>query len=365
MLARKTTLTLPDGNPLDLPILIPSFSSKGFGFHKCTRKNKSHLRSYATADLHEFSRSPKSSVLVSAYDLHFDHFAGAKGMSGSPLDWLQQVPLIFLDSGGYELTAEFDSSEPKSPDYEPRKGFGISQYKRILKAVNVDPGLRSFAVANFDQKTKGKPLSDQIKSARGVFQIVPECLHSFIIKPWEKGGLVEPGSLSKNEIKRMSGFQIIGITEKDIGLNHLDRLKRIAQLRVALDDANMNHIPIHIWGGLDPAMTPLYFFAGAQIFDGISWLRYAYMNGVAVNRECFQIFSEDHGIKTNWEVCRQIISMKNIYILDKLSGSLREWVDGGGKDFSMFDKSISDRLSLAYKTMLTEIPEIKEAQNGR
>ena len=90
------------------------------------------------------------------------------------------------------------------------------------------------------------------------------------------------------DFANLRGFNIIGVTEKDLGANLLDRLMRVAILRKGLDDVGVN-APIHLWGGLDPILTPLFFFAGAEIFDGISWLRYAYNKGIAINRECYAV----------------------------------------------------------------------------
>lgn len=365
MLARRSQLKLPDGSPCELPLLVPSFSSKGFGFATRRWRKRNHRVSNVVLDLHEFAQTACHSVLISAYDLHFQHFSGAVGLPGGPLTWLQKARVIFLDSGGYELAPDFDTSEPKSPTYQSRKGYGLKQYVKVLESVRDDREHRSFVVSNFDWETGRKSLAKQIESARRVYQRVPRQLHSFIIKPWAKAqSHLDPQALSRNDIKNMSGFHLIGVTEKELGANHLDRLRRIAHLRRALDAAEVP-APIHVWGGLDPVLTPLYFFAGAQVFDGVSWLRYAYSNGVAVNRESFPALSDEYGIGTNREVCRQVISLKNRTALDSLASSLRKWVDGGGEDFCMFAEPIRARLKQAYHTMITEIPELKEVAHGR
>jgi hypothetical protein len=365
MLARRSQLKLPDGTPCDLPLLVPSFSSKGFGFSESRRRRRPRLLSNAIVDLREFSQSPSQSVLISAYDLHFNLFGGARDHQGSPLDLLQKARVLFLDSGGYELAPDFDSCEPKTPSYTPRRGYGLSQYLSVLTRVANDPAHRSFVVSNFDFETAKRPLAKQIECARRVFQRVPDQLTSFILKPWaSKQHVVELEHLATKDFKSIAGFDVVGLTEKELGSNTLDRLKRIAQLRRALDAVD-NPAPIHVWGGLDPVMTPLYFFAGAQIFDGLSWLRYAYANGVAINRESFSALSEDYGIGTNREVCRQVISLKNRTMLDGLASSLRKWVDAKGTDFTMFVEPVRERLRQAYATMVTEIPELKEVHVGR
>lgn len=365
MLARRTRLRLPDDMPCDLPLLVPSFSSKGFGHARRGGRGRSRVLSNVIVDLLEFAQVPSQSVLISAYDLHFKHFDSSHDRECSPLDWLQKSRLIFLDSGGYELAPDFDSCEPKTPSYMPRTGYGLPQFLKVLERIADDATHRSFVISNFDWGTAKKPLAKQIESARRVFQKVPGQLSSFILKPWAKGQhIIEPERLSSKDFKSMAGFDVIGVTEKELGNNILERLTRISQLRRGLDSVE-NPAPIHVWGGLDPVMTPLYFFAGAQIFDGISWLRYAYTNGAAVNRESFSALSEEYGIGTNKEVCRQVISLKNRTVLDGLASSLRKWVDGRGMDFTMFAEPVRDRLRQSYTTMLTEIPQFKEVQIGR
>lgn len=358
MLARRTQLTLPDGTPCDLPLLVPSFSSKGFGFSR-VRRGSSRMASNATVDLVEFAQVPCQAVLISAYDLHFQYFDGAlRGQSA--LDLLDKSRVIFIDSGGYELAADFESSEPKTPTYAPRTGYGLSQYMKVLARLEEDPSHRSFVVSNFDPGTTGQALTKQIEAARRVFQRVDQQLVSFILKPWTKAQrFIEPDRLSPKDIKSMSGFDVIGVTEKELGRHLIERLKRIAQLRHALNSAEIA-APIHIWGGLDPVLTPLYFFAGAQLFDGLSWLRYAYEDGVAVNREAFSALSDDYGIVTNRDVCRQVISLKNRTLLDGLASALRKWIDGKGNDFSMFAERVRGHLKRCYETMVTEIAELKE-----
>ena len=40
--------------------------------------------------------------------------------------------------------------------------------------------------------------------------------------------------------------------------------------------------PIHVFGSLDTVTTPMYFLAGADIFDGLTWLRFAFHGGYTV-----------------------------------------------------------------------------------
>lgn len=366
MLARRSSLTLPDNTPLDLPLLIPSFSSKGFGFSPTGRGDNKRSVSHIALDLYQYSRAPCHAVLISAYDIYFRHFEGQGELRKGPLKWLERARLIFLDSGGYELATDFDTSEPKTPPYAPLKGYGITQYRRVVDSLKDDLLHRSFVITNFDHNSRYKPLQQQVKAARQMFQRLPTQLHSFILKPWARDAPLDPADLSRKDIQSLAGFDMIGVTEKDLGNTLFTRLQRLARLRSALDQAG-NDCPIHVWGGLDPVLTPLYFFAGAEIFDGVSWLRYAYINGTAVNRECFSVLADDLiDIQTEPLVCRQILLLKNKGILDKQAGALRQWVDNGGKDFGMFHKQVREQLEAAYTTMLTHIDELKkESRDGR
>ncbi len=58
-------------------------------------------------------------------------------------------------------------------------------------------------------------------------------------------------------------------------------MENIATLRMALDKAGMD-TPIHIFGSLDTVTTPMYFLAGADVFDGLTWLRFAYREGYTI-----------------------------------------------------------------------------------
>ena len=148
--------------------------------------------------------------------------------------------------------------------------------------------------------------------------------------------------------------------KKELGDKLWDRLKSIARLRRGLDDANIDS-PIHVWGGLDPIITPLLFFAGASIFDGVSWLRYAYKDGVAICRESAIILNEGIGVTASRPFANHLTALQNLRFLEHLAVALQEWVDFEGESFEMFDHAIAGKLERAYKTMKTRIPELKEA----
>ncbi len=341
MLARRSNLKLKNDATVTLPLLVPSFSSKGFGFAREKGQKKSYSKVSASLDLvHPYLNT---AFLLSAYDLHFGHLKNTTSSYNS-------AALVFIDSGGYELSPEYDSSEPRVYDHKP-SDFTADHYAKVLQ--NLPQG--QFIVANFDHTAKGSPVETQIQAARKFFAGQPRFLNNFIIKPSGQRAAYLDTSAILGHVAKCRGFNALGLTEKELGNNLVDRLRTIAKIRVAMDREEVAS-PIHIWGGLDPLITPLYFFAGAEIFDGVSWMRYAYWDGVAVSRESYAILCK--GVETPHNHASALSLNENITVLQQLTTSFQQFVDGGGKEFDMFG-SRAKELSRAYNTMLTRIPEMK------
>jgi len=358
MLACRRTLSHPLAGQIELPLLIPAFSSKGFGFSEAGRGKKSREYSELAYALAEFTRHPMQYIMVSAYDLHYDHFLAPKLSAKNATQYLTNSRIVVIDSGGYELTSDFDSTEIKTFIYQPKTGFGKEEYEKILNQITRDKNNLHLIITNFDHESSSLPLGAQISLARELFNKFPKCLTNFIIRPWTKDSeIVDPSRLSNAAFANFKGFDIIGVTEKDLGKNIIDQLKRIAFLRKGLNEAGVDS-PIHVWGGLDPVMTPLFFFVGAEIFDGISWLRYAYRNGVAVNRKCYSILKPEIGITTSHQLNEALVGFENLRFLDNLTTCLQQWVDFEGNSFDMFDPHVKDYLQDAFITLKTKIKYI-------
>jgi len=327
MLARRGTIKLRNDIPLDLPRLVPSFSSKGFpSIREGKGKNR---RDYSESShaLEAIGPLIKDSILISAYDLHHEKFK-------EPERFYNNKELVFIDSGGYELQKFYDSTEPFQPPFEPAP-FHYSDYKRVLKNL---PTHIPIVIANYDWKSRRKDIPYQIEHAEKLFKAYPTFLHNFIIKPTGKDKYLMPDKIAKH-VKKLKRFDILGVTEKELADNPLDRLTNLAKLRIIMDKAGVD-IPIHVWGGLDPIMTPLYFFMGAEIFDGISWLRYAYYKGIAVYRDSFGILKL--GIEIPFDEARSQAMYNNIKYLKKLTDQLREFGEKEKEDFSVFTEHKKD-----------------------
>ena len=362
MLARRATFEHPTGGSIELPLLVPAFSSKGFEIlHKGKGKHRKPYSEVAY-QLEEFGKHPQKAVLISAYDIHFGHFLAPKLSPSAPLAYLKNVRLVLVDSGGYELAPEFDSTEPRRYSREPEK-FTIDDYHRVLDALVAKPLPPPFVISNYDFRRTQPSLEQQVREARATFARYPTCASDFILKPW-KGRYVDPADLSDKDVANLKGFHVLGVTEKELGRDLLDKLRRVALLRQKLDAQGIT-APIHVWGGLEPLSSTLFFFAGAQIVDGVSWLRYAYRNGLAIARETYCIVS-DIGISASNVMNHVYASLDNLVALEKMTVALQQWVDLEGKDFSMFPLDVRKALSDAYGVMRARIPSLEaERVSGR
>jgi len=256
--------------------------------------------------------------------------------------------LVFIDSGGYELSEDFDSSEPKIVRYTPDTSFNKEAHIEVLELL---PKNCPIVISNFDDQTRGLETREQILEATRLFNNYGHFLHDFIIKPTRKANYIKPDEI-EGDIENMRGFDIIGMTDKELGNTMLKRMVCIAKLRNALDRHSMT-IPIHVWGGLDPVLTPLYFIAGAEIFDGISWLRYGYLNDTAISRDSYNAI--ELGIQATWNRAEAMRLSKNIIYLETLTTRLQRFVDEGASDFGIFEKS-AETIRKAYYELRTRIP---------
>jgi hypothetical protein len=273
--SRSRQIGFRDGTSIETPLLVPSLSSKGFG---AVDVGEGEIPAPA-AMLQLFGgESFYEALLVSAYDIAFGQVLAPSsfqnGLAKSPYALSQ---FLIIDSGWYEATPGSDQGEPYEEQRAPRS-WTLEQYRELLDSFAADV---KAAIVSFD--THG-PYVEQIAAAQQFFADYERYTSIFMLKP------PGAGSYHQNQIKhlvpvadRLKAFDIIGVTEKELGNTIINRLKTLVELSVTLDAAGVT-APIHVFGGLDPLYTPLYFSAGAEIFDGLSWQRYGYHNGLAVYR---------------------------------------------------------------------------------
>jgi hypothetical protein len=231
------------------PLLVPSFSSRGYPE---LAEDHRLMRDY----LYEAS-------LVSAYD--WDRF---------PRPEVYATDVLFRDSGGYEARPRPDVTEPY-PDERPGLPWTLNDYQLVLDQI--EP-LSRLVLVSFDH-AEPAPLPDQIHRAHSLFERYPEFARDFLCKP----------SLSSAEFvdsivgasSELASFEVIGVTDKELGDTLLSRCRNLLRIRGALHLLG-SQTPIHVFGGLEPMTALAYFLCGADIFDGLAWLRFTFSDGIPI-----------------------------------------------------------------------------------
>lgn len=314
---RSRTIMHNNGETFETPLMVPSFSSKGFSFVK--------TKESVVSECHEVMLVAKEfleeSLLISAYDIFYrliplpDDFKSAK--------------INFIDSGGYETSQIYDFS-------------GINKFNHSVKPWNVEmlkqvvqqwPEDMTGIMVSYDHGELRQPIEEQRESAQNLFAN-SSLMSDFLIKPEKKNQSYI--QLDKLLIKpeMLNGFDIIGVTEKEIGNSQWNRMINIAKLRKAMNEAG-NNAPIHVFGSLDPINVILYFLAGAEIFDGLTWLKFAYHNGVATYIQNYNILSSKYGIETTDISLKRNFWVDNLNYLSKLKHTLMNFESDN--NYSHFD----------------------------
>jgi hypothetical protein len=151
------------------------------------------------------------------------------------------------------------------------------------------------------------------------------------------------------QAKTLALFDVIGLTEKELGKTILERMKNIAELRLELDKLKIK-APIHVFGSLDPISSPLYFLAGAEIFDGLTWIRFGYHEGSAAYLH--NVGAKKIGIdKTESSVKLRMLSDNYFYLIDLQNQMTKFLID---EDFSRFQFN-GDFFREAYDLLRTKV----------
>lgn len=288
------------GIEVQTPLLVPSFSSKGFSYSRAD--GKSEIRGI----IRTCSEFITDVCLLSAYDIFYGHVQPAGEL---PL----RAELTFIDSGGYEVSRDRDYSAvidagpcPDAWDREKLESV-YDSWPDELPAVFV----------NYDHPDERRPLAEQTCAAIELLGQYENHNNLFLLKPETRSQRTVKETLKRlrSDPSPARSFDLIGVTEKELGNSILDRMQQIALLRLALDEAHVP-TPIHVFGALDPLSVQLYFIAGAEVFDGLTWLRYGY------RRACSMYVHDkgalDYGIHVPQNLVRARIIADNYYEISRL-----------------------------------------------
>lgn len=317
MLAKRRVLKVGESSEFRTPMLLPSFSSKGFPNVRETLKT---MEEYIADE-----------ILVSAYDLHYKFIEG-------PFDF---ASLIYLDSGGYESSKDAELSETYELEHKPRE-WDVEKLQEILENwTSTSPTI----CVSFDHPKNRVSIPEQIERAKQLNLKHVNHGRALLLKPEsEKSIRLDLKSILPH-VKKMTGFSVIGVTEKEIGNSLLSRMVNIAKLRIALNEHHVD-LPIHIFGSLDTIATYLYFLAGADIFDGLTWLRYAFSDGDTIYRHAYGMMKLP--FTTNTDLVEARCWSNNYQYMQDMKLTMQRFIID--RDFSHFGKH-AELIQRAYQDM--------------
>ena len=270
------------------PLIAPSFSSRGFPQVSELWKDLKY-KLYGVC-------------LASAFDIAEGHF---------PADLTGMVNLAIIDSGIYETDDQLNGYGNPASDANWTRQRYCETVSSIDKATNL-------ILVNFDQIGN---FEDQIEAAIADFSCAPDAAPDFLIKP---EALEEPVNLAKlvRWSDKLEQFAVIGIAAREAGSSLLKRCRSIVMLRDMLEDAGLD-MPIHVFGAITPYEVLTYYLCGADIFDGLNWLRLAYRDHASIPIEEAAI----EELKWNWTDADLLIGewTHNLGLLSRLQQSLRHY----------------------------------------
>ena len=295
------------------PLIVPSFSSKGFPDIKKIHQDLAH---------HIVDAS-----LVSAYDLYYEKLNQEN---------IYCSDVLFIDSGGYERRVDTELSEIYNHAYKP-KCWNMELYLKQVETIQL---LAPIVLINYDPDT---PISvpDQIEQAMIVFGKYPGFARDFLCKPTTKNN----GTININEfiinLPQMDYFGLIGFTEKELGSSLIKRCKNLVSLRKGMQNHGLDK-PIHIFGCIDPLNILAYFICGADVFDGLSWLRFSFSDGLALYRNSHSVIAGNWMIDEKRAIAKT--SMDNLAILTQLMTRMSQFAQSHEWSYLALKEPILERL---------------------
>lgn len=235
------------------PLLVPSFSSKGFW------------------DIQKVYETVQSlidrPILISAYDIFHEKIRQPS----------EPVGLLFLDSGGYEASKDGDFSDYGDYTFYAQP-WGREKLQEVIASWK-SPEPTVFV--SYDHPAFRVSIADQIRQAQEFLPTHSLVVREILIKPENVDQQFLDIAAILPHAAKLAEFDLIGLTEKELGRTTAERMRNIAELRRKLDSLGAA-TPIHIFGSLDTFNTTLYFVSGADVFDGLTWLRFSFSEGQTI-----------------------------------------------------------------------------------
>lgn len=283
----------------ETPLLIPSFSSRGF-------PDVSKIIDALRVNVSEM-------CLVSAFDLAHGY---------APVDFETLADIIIIDSGMYEVAPSAVAADVYLPEASDRK-WTREEYSSLLASASPRMNKTNVIVVSFDSYA---PLKEQIERALADFRNAPDAASDFLLKPEVAGQIHDSLVLTKAQV---ANFDIIGVTERELGHSVISRCRALFRLRASLTTAGLS-TPIHVFGSITPAAVTTYFLCGADIFDGLNWLRVG-LDGAGVSAPSEFAITQKLWANDDAEALLELWR-RNLRALQRTQGALKRFAVDGNRD---------------------------------
>jgi len=229
---------------------------------------------------------------------------------------------LVIDSGGYESRRLDDFS-----DFSRKSELHLQWDEKMhLDEIRRLSSFDNLILVSYDSDGGNGILAEQIKKASEFFRKNKFAAATVLIKPEDGNKFINVDKLI-NQCEDLEQFDIIGLTEKELGSSLEERLEKVDTLITGLRLKGID-LPIHLFGNLDPFTTILFFLRGVEIFDGLVWLKLMFWEGLSVYKSNLPIFEKELGsfdaiastefcVKNNLEVLSDLKLRMKEYCLTK------------------------------------------------
>ncbi len=239
-------------NGENLPLFIYSYSSRGFP---------------DVIERLEHSLPYVPSYLLSLYDYEYIFPPG--------LILAEDSRIRIWDSGGYETTI--------CPTCNNSASLEEWDENTYIQTANRIPWNGHDVLVSYDKPYDLISVKQQLERALHLYAKVKGTYTKDILIHVPNN--IDPYVLAETLKPYTSEFQILGLTEKEIAPTWAHGVYFINRLRAALSAFDMErYIPIHVFGCFDLKTVIRFALAGADIFDGLTWLRHLFLNGETLYR---------------------------------------------------------------------------------
>jgi hypothetical protein len=321
LLARSRSIKLA-GTEIETPLLVPAISSKALGPIELGEPGNKNppLKPASMVHTDGLIRSISEAVLISAYDIHHEYVHNASAFQkGFQSSAYAAVKVMFIDSGWYEKSVGVATGLWYHEVGDKPLPFEREQHVELIDSLDKHV---SAVVVSWD--SPDTTYTEQINAAQEFFGVRRRFSSDILLKPPRTRRYHSFDELSGADAARLKAFDVVGVTEKELGESPLSRLTSLGQLRTLMDGAKVE-APIHVFGGLDPLLTPLYVAVGAEIFDGLSWLRYAFRDGLSISSDNAVLL--EHVYSRRFLASVSHLQLANLTALDQLTQELKVFVD--------------------------------------